>query len=173
MISAGRARRVLWAAVLSAAVALLGVAVLADGGAETDQARIQRLSASYACPECQGESVAESSAAVAANIRQFIADEVAAGATDQQIRDALVRSYGARVLLNPPAEGLATLLWVLPVLLVVLGAGVIAAVFDRARVGDGPLTDADRELVDAARAERSASVTSESGGDGPAKGPDR
>ena len=148
-------RLVRWAAVLAAAVGLLLVATLDSGGVETDAERIQRLSDSFACPQCQGESVSESSAAVAATIRDFIAEEVADGATDEEIRDDLIAGYGARVLLTPPAEGIASLVWVLPVVVLTAGAAAAAVVFtgrDRVAVA---VTDADRELVEQALAERS------------------
>jgi cytochrome c-type biogenesis protein CcmH len=145
-----------WVAVIAAAVGLLVVAMVDSGGAETDAERVQRLSDSFACPQCQGESVSESSAAVAATIREFIADEVAAGATDDEIRDELIAGYGARVLLTPPAEGFASLVWILPVAVVTAAAAAAAAVFagrDRSAVA---VTDADRELVDRALADRAA-----------------
>ncbi|MFV0524330.1 MAG: cytochrome c-type biogenesis protein CcmH [Acidimicrobiales bacterium] len=147
-------RRLAWVAVAVAAVALLVVAAADRGGAETDAERIQRLSASYACPQCQGESVAESNAAVAVTIRQFIGEEVSSGATDEQIRDQLVTAYGARVLLNPPATGLGSLVWVLPVMAVVAGAVLVAAMLSRNRPTDLEPTAADRELVAAARRRR-------------------
>jgi cytochrome c-type biogenesis protein CcmH len=150
----GSNRLVAWTVVAVAAIALLVVASVDDGTLETDTERIQRLSDSFACPECKGESVAESGAAVSALIRQHIADQVEAGATDIEIRDSLVDAYGARVLLNPPADGLASLLWILPVALVVGGAAAVSTMVKRSGVGSGPtVTDADRELVERARAE--------------------
>ena len=147
-------RLITWVAIIMAAMALLAVASLDGGGAETDSERIQRLSDSFACPQCRGESVSESNAAVSANIRQFIADEVSAGSSDEEIRNELLRGYGASVLLNPPAEGLAALLWILPVLLVVAGAVGFAMMIDRRRSGSGraALSSADREMVGRARA---------------------
>ncbi len=150
-----RTRLVRWVAVLAAAAGLLVVAAVDSGGAETDGERIQRLSDSFACPQCQGESVSESSAAVAATIRDFIADEVAAGATDDEIRDDLIAGYGARVLLNPPAEGIASLVWVLPVVVLTGGAAAAAAVFTGRDRSAATVSDADRELVGRALAERS------------------
>ncbi|MGF1595774.1 MAG: cytochrome c-type biogenesis protein CcmH [Acidimicrobiales bacterium] len=146
-------RRVAWVAVFAATFALLAVAALDGGGVETDGERIERLSESLACPQCQGESVAESNAAVAVTIRDYIRGEVGDGATDQEIRDDLIRAYGASVLLTPPAEGLAALLWVLPVVLVVAGAAAVAAVIGRSS-RSSPVTEADRALVAAAREER-------------------
>ena len=146
-----RFRLLSWVAVLAAALALLVVSGVDDRGAETDAERVQRLSESFACPVCQGESVAESNAAVAVNIRQFISDEVTAGATDEEIRDRLVQSYQARVLLNPPAEGFASLVWVLPVVLVVVGAVGVGASVTRNRGSDRPASEEDRALVERAR----------------------
>jgi len=145
-------RPIAWIGIAVAVIALLAVASLETGGTETDGQRIQRLTESFACPECSGESVAESNAAVSATIRQFIADEVTAGATDVEIRDQLVVSYGASVLLNPPADGFAALIWILPVVVAVFAAMGAGLVLSRA----GPQaertpTDDDRRLADQAR----------------------
>lgn len=156
-----RGRRIAWVAVVAAAICLLVVAGVDRGGAETDVERIQRLEDSFACPQCQGESVADSSAAVAATIRQFIADQVSAGATDQQIRDDLVASYKGRVLRNAPAEGFGSLVWVLPVVMVVAGAVGVAAMVGRRQPAAHPVSADDRELVERARRARSDSATGE------------
>jgi cytochrome c-type biogenesis protein CcmH len=156
--------RVIWAGLTAAVVALLAVATFDQSGSESDTERIQRLTASYACPVCDGESVAESNAAVAATIREFISDEVAAGASDQEIRNALIRGYGVQVLLNPPAEGLTQLLWILPVVLLVTGTVAVVTIIDRNRI-DAPVTDGDRELVEAALARWRAEHAPEGGTD--------
>ena len=149
-----RTQLIRWVAVAVAAFGLLVVAAVDGGGAETDAERIQRLSDSFACPQCQGESVSESSAAVAATIREFIADQVAAGASDEEIRDDLIAGYGARVLLTPPAEGIASLVWILPVVVLTAGAAAAAAVFAGRRGTTARATDADRALVDRLLRER-------------------
>ncbi|MEL6984123.1 MAG: cytochrome c-type biogenesis protein [Actinomycetota bacterium] len=146
-----RLRLLAWVAVLATSLSLLVVAAVDDGGLETDADRIQRLADSYACPECRGQSVAESNAAVAATIRQFISDSVTAGATDREIRDQLVASYQARVLLNPPAEGFASLIWILPVVLVVIGAVGVGTAITGNRGSGRRASDEDRELVERAK----------------------
>lgn len=148
---APRMRLLAWVAVLATSLSLLVVAAVDDGGLETDADRIQRLADSYACPECRGQSVAESNAAVAATIRGFISDSVTAGATDREIRDQLVASYQARVLLNPPAEGFASLVWILPVVLVVIGAVGVGAAITGNRGSGRRASDEDRELVERAK----------------------
>lgn len=95
--------------------------------------------------------MSESNAAVAATIRQFISDEVTAGSTDREIRDQLLSAYEARVLLNPPAEGITTLVWVLPVMLVVIGAVGVAAAITRNRGPGREPSAEDRALVAEAR----------------------
>lgn len=146
-----RLRLPAWIGIAVAVVALLIVAGVDDGGLETDAERVQRLSDSFACPQCRGQSVAESNAAVAATIRQFISDSVTEGRTDSEIRDDLLRSYRARVLLNPPAEGITTLVWILPVVLVVGGAVGVAGAITRNRGPDRDPTAEDRDLLARAR----------------------
>ena len=149
-------RRLLaWVGLAAAAVGLLLVAAVDQGGIESDAEQIQRLSESYACPVCDGESVADSNAAVAASIRQFISDEVTAGTSEVQIRNQLIEAYGVEVLLNPPAEGITALVWVLPVMFVVLGAvGVAGAITRNNRDSDRDPSQEDRELLARARQDR-------------------
>lgn len=144
-------RRVAWIGLLAAALALLTVAVVDQGGAETEVERVQRLHQTFACPECSGESVSDSSAAVSATIRQYVNERVAEGATDQEIRDELVRAYGVEVLLNPPAEGFTALIWVLPVLVASFGAMGAAIALTRRRPATRAPTDDDRSWVAKAR----------------------
>lgn len=155
-------RLVLWVALFAAIVGLLAVATFDDGGLETDAERVQRLSDSFACPECQGESVSESNAAVAANIRDRIRVLVGEGASDQEIRDELLQGYGTRILLNPPAEGLASLLWILPVVLLVGGAAGIAHLLSRSRAPGRLASDDDHELVAQARSASPPETSDES-----------
>jgi cytochrome c-type biogenesis protein CcmH len=143
---------VAWIGLVVAAAALLAVAVVDQGGAETEVERVQRLQQTFACPECSGESVSDSSAAVSATIRQYINQRVAEGATDQELRDELVRAYGVEVLLNPPAEGFAALVWVLPVLVASFGAMGAAIALTRRRPPARAPTEEDRSWVAKARA---------------------
>ncbi len=153
----GRAsgRAVRWPAIAAAIVGLLAFATFDSNEPETTSERIQRLHESFACPECDGQSVAESNAAVAAEIRSFISAEVAAGSSDIEIRDALIGAYNSDVLLNPPAEGFSALIWILPVVVAVLGVGGLVAVIRRDGGGSRSATDADAALVANARTQSS------------------
>ncbi len=129
-----RFRLVAWMGVVTAAVALLVVAVVDQGGVESEVERVQRLNSTFACPTCDGQAVADSNAPVSAVIRQFISDRVADGATDREIRDELVNAYTVEVLLNPPAEGFVALIWILPVMIAIgASVGVATAVTGRSQ----------------------------------------
>lgn len=145
----------LWFGIVASMAFLLVVASFDGGGIETDGERVARLSESFACPECRGQSVSESNAAVAVTIRQFIRNEVTAGSTDEEIRDRLVTSYTSKVLLNPPAEGFSSLIWILPVMVFVGGSAGVGWTVSRSRGGSRDATEADRELVAEARARAS------------------
>lgn len=141
-----------WLVVAMIGIGALVFATVDDGGHETDVERIQRLADSFACPRCNGESVAESSAAVSVTIRQYIADQVASGASDDEIRDELVLRYGDSVLLNAQSDGLSSLLWILPVLIVGVGSfGVAQAIRRQRSLADVELSSEDIELVERAR----------------------
>ncbi len=144
-------RPLAYAGLMAAALGLLLVASFGGGGHESELERVQRLNDSFACPVCDGESVAASNTAVSANIRQFIDEQVQAGSTDQEIRDALLAAYKVDILLNPPADGFAGLVWILPVVMGSLGAVAAAAAMTRARRAGRKATDDDRRLVEEAR----------------------
>ncbi len=149
-------RQWLWFGLLASMLFMLGVATFDDGGVETDAERVQRLSESFACPECAGQSVAESNAGVSSTIRQFIRNEVIAGSTDGEIRDKLVVSYSSKVLLTPPSSGISSLIWILPVLVLVGGSAGVGLALRRSRNGSRDATDADRLLVAEARTRAAA-----------------
>jgi cytochrome c-type biogenesis protein CcmH len=141
-----------WAFVLASLAVLLMIASFGGGGAITDGERAESLNDQFACPTCDGQSVAESNAAVAATIRQFIRDEIDAGATDTDIRNALVQGYGTEVLLNPPSSGVATLVWVLPVLVLVGGSAIVVSSITRNRARSvDPSADDERIVAELRR----------------------
>ncbi len=139
--------RAAWALVVVALVGLIGFASLSGESDVSAGERAEALNDQFACPTCDGQSVAESNAAVARTIRLFIADEIAAGTSDTDIRNALVQSYGTEVLLNPPASGIATLVWVLPVLAIVGGCAVVFSAISRNNLGSADPTADDEALV--------------------------
>jgi cytochrome c-type biogenesis protein CcmH len=94
---------------------------LADAAAEK---RAQSLFMEIRCVVCEGEPIAQSEAEIAADMRRRIREEIAAGLTDQAIREDLAGRYGDSVLLRPKAEGAGLLLWLFPFLAVLGGAAL-------------------------------------------------
>lgn len=112
-------------------------------GPRSDAERAQALAGTVRCPTCAGQSVASSNAPAAEAIRADIDRRVAAGETDEQIQAAFVASYGDGVLLNPPAGGLAGLVWVLPVAMTVVALGAVALTLRRWRAAAPPVGGGD------------------------------
>ena len=92
--------------------------------------RARRLELELRCPVCQGLSIADSPAELAGQMRVVVADRLAAGASDADVRAYFVERYGRWILLAPDASGPNLLLWALPSLLLI---GGVAAIVARAR----------------------------------------
>jgi cytochrome c-type biogenesis protein CcmH len=91
----------------------------------TPEDRVARLGSSIRCPVCQGESIADSPAAMARDMMTLVEERVAAGASDAEIIDELLSSYSGAVLLDPPVRGATLPLWLAPAVALVTGLGVI------------------------------------------------
>jgi len=135
---------------------VLGVALLigvtGTRPPRTAEDRARALAESVACPVCDGQSVAESDSEAAKGIRNVITSRISEGATDAQIRDELAASYGEHILLTPGRTGVASLVWTLPVVALIAALAGLVLTFRRwRRAGGARATDADRELVAAAR----------------------
>lgn len=142
-----------WAAlaVVIAVGLALGSGLGSGSGKPTDAQRITKLDSIIGCPSCTDLSVAESSAATAVAIRDFVAAQVDAGASNKAIEDAVEAGYGASIVLSPSTSGPVSLVWILPLVGVFLAIAGLVVVFLRRRrlPGDEP-SDADRALVDQA-----------------------
>lgn len=119
----GRADAVLLVALGVIVLSLAAAAGLPRGGSLEDRARA--LEAQLRCPTCQGLSIAESPAAAAAQMRALVREQLAAGASDAEVRAFFVARYGRWILLDPPLSGLDLLLWLAPALVVIGGALVV------------------------------------------------
>jgi cytochrome c-type biogenesis protein CcmH/NrfF len=94
-----------------------------DAGPPSPEQRAIAMFEGLRCPTCTAESIADSQALISASMRSTVRDQIAAGRTDEEIREWFVQRYGPTVLLSPPARGLSLALWLLPAG-VVLGAVV-------------------------------------------------
>jgi cytochrome c-type biogenesis protein CcmH len=85
------------------------------------EARARELSHELRCLVCQNQSIADSNAPLAADLRQIVRERIAAGDSDDQVRDYLVSRYGDWVLLDPPFKLTTYALWIGPALLLLVG----------------------------------------------------
>jgi len=92
------------------------------------EARVQALGKQLRCPMCQGLSIADSNSSAARAQMDKVRELVAAGKSDQEIRDFFTSRYGEWALLEPPASGMNLLVWVLPLCLLLFGGMAIARV---------------------------------------------
>lgn len=89
------------------------------------EARARALSAELRCLVCQNESIDESQAQLAHDLRVLIRQRIMTGESDKQILDFLVSRYGDFILLKPPLKPETMLLWGTPILLLICGGGAI------------------------------------------------
>jgi len=109
--------------------------MLADPALE---ARARALSEEIRCLVCQNQSIDDSNADLAHDLRLLVRKQIKDGKSDQQIRDFLVARYGEFVLLKPPMQTSTLLLWFGPLAVLVCGAIGLAVFFRRrARPTDG------------------------------------
>ncbi len=129
----------LWAA---AAAAVQPDEMLSDPAAE---ARARALSRDIRCLVCQNQSIDESDAELARDLRLLVRERIRAGDSDPAIRDFLVARYGEFVLLKPRMSPRTWLLWFGPLLLLAAGAVGFAVYFRRRRAvpADAPLDAAE------------------------------
>jgi cytochrome c-type biogenesis protein CcmH len=108
------------------------------------EARARALSQELRCLVCQNQSIDDSAAPLAHDLRVILRERIAAGDTDKQAVDYLVRRYGDFVLLRPPFQADTWALWLGPLAVLLLGgAGVALYMRGRSRTAEPPLTAAD------------------------------
>jgi cytochrome c-type biogenesis protein CcmH len=137
----------LLALAVSARVFAVDITVLPD---EELQQRYEGLTHELRCMKCQNNSIADSPAGLAADLRREIKDMLLAGKTDDEIRAFMVQRYGNVILFTPPLKGSSIWVWVLPGLAAVAGL-VIAIRVVRRRA---KLVDQDDSVVDSEESAR-------------------
>jgi len=115
------------------------------------EARARAISAGLRCLVCQNQSLDDSNAELAHDLRVLIRERLRDGDSDEQVRQFLVSRYGAFILLKPPVERDTYLLWFGPFALLLLGAaGVVAYLRRRGRAASmepPPLTPEERRKL--------------------------
>jgi cytochrome c-type biogenesis protein CcmH len=131
----------LLALAVSSHVFAVDITVLPD---EALQQRYEGLTHELRCMKCQNNSIADSPAGLAADLRREIKEMLLAGKSDDEIRAFMVQRYGNVILFTPPLKGSSIWVWVLPGLAAVAGL-VIAIRVVRRRA---KLVDQDDSVVD-------------------------
>ena len=108
--------------------------------------RAVALSEELRCLVCQNQSIADSNAELAVDLRRQIREQIAQGHSDQQIVDYMVERYGDFVLYRPPLKATTLVLWMGPPLLFVIGLWLLLLYLRqrRSRVEVQPLSSEDR-----------------------------
>ncbi len=114
------------------------------------EGRARALTQQLRCVVCQNQSVDDSDAPLAKDVRILVRERIAAGDSDEQVRDYIVARYGKFVLLNPPLDYDTVILWLGPFFLFA-GALAIAGVYIGRRglhsPQTAPLSEAEEERV--------------------------
>ena len=100
---------------------------------ENNENRIRHLEEKLRCLVCQNQSLADSNAELAGDLRKQVRDQVAAGRSDDEIVAYLVQRYGDFVLYEPPFKATTALLWVGPFLLFAAAVGFLLVAVRRRR----------------------------------------
>jgi len=114
------------------------------------EARARAISRELRCLVCQNQSIDDSNADLAHDLRMIVRERLSAGDSDAQVKAYLVARYGDFVLLDPPFEAKTLILWLGPALVLLLGAGGIYAALRRrpaAAAPETPLSEAERQRL--------------------------
>jgi cytochrome c-type biogenesis protein CcmH len=97
------------------------------------EAQARALMGTIRCVECQGQSIADSNADIAANMRSLIRQRIKAGESPAQVRAWLIQRYGDYISYDPPLGGATWPLWAAPVVLLAIGIAIARSSFRRKR----------------------------------------
>ena len=130
-------------------LALLSAMRLAQAAPALEE-REAELAASLRCMVCQNQTLAESNAPLALDMRRQIREQLARGRSEAQIRDYFEERYGAFVRYDPPFRPSTWLLWLGPFALLMLGLALLAHIVRRRqRAAPPPLTPTERARAQA------------------------
>jgi cytochrome c-type biogenesis protein CcmH len=102
------------------------------------EALTRKVAAELRCPVCQGLSLADSPSELALEMKDVVRSQLAAGRTPDEVKSYFVAKYGEWVLLEPPRRGVNLLAYLLPVVALAAGLGVIWLMLKRWTSGGPP-----------------------------------
>ena len=128
----------------------LGLATTAFAQTSPEEQRAREIGAQLRCVVCQNQSIEESDAQLAQDMRLVVREQIAGGASDEAVIAYIRESYGDYVLLKPPVQSNTFVLWFLPALLV-LGSGFWFITHTRRRIipeNEITFSEDDKTLLD-------------------------
>jgi cytochrome c-type biogenesis protein CcmH len=113
------------------------------------EARLKTLAVELRCLVCQNQTLADSNAPLAEDLRREVREMITKGMSDREIIDFLVQRYGDFVLYRPPWKATTTLLWLGPFLLLIAGATTLVLALRRRqkKLSDVTLSEAEHNRV--------------------------
>ncbi len=112
-------------ALLILVVAVWSYTVIVTPQPRTLDQQVYDVSAQLKCPVCQHESVADSSASIAEQMRIVVRQRLQMGQSEQQVLQYFADHYGQQILLTPPQQGINLLAWLVPLAAMLLGLGLV------------------------------------------------
>ena len=106
-------------------VKIFSLLFLLQNNAIAEDIRAIELFKEVRCLVCQGQTIHESNAELAEDIKKLIREKISQGETDRQIKEYLVEKYGDWILMTPPFNSLTYILWSFPFLILIIGAFAI------------------------------------------------
>jgi cytochrome c-type biogenesis protein CcmH len=106
--------------------------------------RVRDLSSELRCLVCQNQTLADSNAPLAVDLRNQVREQLKSGKSERDVVDFLVARYGDFVLYRPPLQANTVLLWLGPFLLLAAGLALLVWRLRRRRVPEPELSEADR-----------------------------
>ena len=97
------------------------------------EAQAKRLMETLRCLVCQGQSIADSDAEMAGDMRALVRQRIGAGESPEQVRQWLIDRYGAYVTYDPPMTSRTAPLWLAPLVMLAIGGVIAARSFKRRR----------------------------------------
>lgn len=98
-----------------------------------DSLRFIHLTENFRCLVCQNQSIADSNAPLAIDLKNLVYQQLLAGNTDEQIKQYLIDRYGSYVVFEPPLGGNTFVLWLFPLILLLIGASIAYGIVRKAR----------------------------------------
>jgi cytochrome c-type biogenesis protein CcmH len=139
---------------LAVIAAIWSTLLIIEPKQETLDQRVQNVASQLKCPVCQGESVADSQATIAQQMRQVIREQLLSGKSEQDVVQYFIRSYGDQIVWLPPWQGFSLLAWLVPIAFVLVGAVLVFIVLREWRagvavVGENDIASEDEISLDA------------------------